>query len=255
MPDVVLAVARLNQLTALPKDVVENGFAIQTGSPVTPAMIDQIALSINNFYDATPSGLAVSSISAFMSPIFSPAANAHVINFYNISAALGGGPHGGPIATRPLSLTHVDASSNPLPNQDAVVLSLRGSAYPAVLLVPGVAGAIPTDDFAQDEGAPATHPGVTRPAARDRGRLYIGPLNSTVVQKGASNEPRVSLDFRTVLKEAAKKLIVDLGVALFWSIWSRRNSGVDSVLTGFIDDRWDAQRRRESPPTGRLIWP
>lgn len=248
----VAATVRFQQTTALPKDVVENNFAFLVPDPITAGHFTTMDTALNNFYEFADPGVGVA-VSRFLSGIILRGATAMEIRYYDITASLGGGRHGTPIHTSHLSLLGTPAQPLNLPNQDACVLSFR-SGHVADAPV-GTAAAIPSDDRAIDEGAPLTHPGFTRPLERVTGRVYIGPLNAGSLNTGTTNEPRISTTFRDALLAAAKKLLIDLGLAIFWGIWSRRAPGFANVTNGWVDDRFDAQRRRESAPTQRTLFP
>jgi hypothetical protein len=40
-----------------------------------------------------------------------------------------------------------------------------------------------------------------------------------------------------------------------WCVWSRSNHKVDPVIGGFVDNRFDTQRRRLETSTARVVFP
>jgi hypothetical protein len=81
--------------------------------------------------------------------------------------------------------------------------------------------------------------GSTRPAARHRGRIYFGPLNTASNQASdASVEPQTN----AALRGAA---LFFLGLASApWSVWSRASAAMFTVSGGYVDNAFDTQRRR-----------
>jgi hypothetical protein len=82
-----------------------------------------------------------------------------------------------------------------------------------------------------------------RPRARDRGRIYWGPLTSDVLtQDGGTMRTRVKDTVRSDLMKKMQGLRDDPGFS--WSVWSRKNSTIDPVQVVWVDDAIDIQRRR-----------
>lgn len=246
----LLVVQTFTSVTGVPRDAVQNAFAFTTGSPVVPADITLITTAIQHFYDAIPAG-STKSISEYMSPEVARGAVLHALKFYDVTAHLDGSPHGFPTNTVLWALGHVPADGNCLPQQDAAVLSIRGLSGP----VPSpVAIAAPSTEAAIDQGAPATHPTFSRPLERMTGRLYLGPFSQIGVENPASIA-KIKLDLRQTIINAAKALLIELGSAVVWAIWSRAARAFVPVLDGWVDDRWDSQRRREPRAVARTIFP
>jgi hypothetical protein len=139
--------------------------------------------------------------------------------------------HGSPILTVPVS--GASGSGTPLPDQCAVALSMHGV----------------THDLAEHSG-----PGP-RPAARHRGRVFLGPFGTGAVGVDTANHGAVVIPgLMNYLKDGATALMSDTTGTNDLSIWSRKNNAVYSVVGGFIDDRFDTQRRRAHKSTFRTLF-
>jgi hypothetical protein len=90
--------------------------------------------------------------------------------------------------------------------------------------------------------------------ARRRGRIYIGPLNSSCgAQEATSNICRVSGAVQADFAAAAVRLAnhVDAG----WLIHSSMAGGTfAAVETGWVDNAFDTQRRRGPDASNRFTW-
>lgn len=87
------------------------------------------------------------------------------------------------------------------------------------------------------------------PKARRKGRVYIGPLVTTVnVAPG-----RPSQTFLDELDTAATALLAasDASTEATWVVWSPTAGVAVPVTGGWIDDEWDIQRRRSLGVTSR----
>lgn len=100
----------------------------------------------------------------------------------------------------------------------------------------------------------AESPAGARPARR-RGRMYIGPLNSGVVQVVAGYA-RPSATFQTLLANSTETFVENLA-ELDWQvcIWSRKDDTLFPVVRGWVNDEFDTQRRRGPEVTTRAVWP
>lgn len=96
-------------------------------------------------------------------------------------------------------------------------------------------------------------PPVTR---RRRGRLYIGPLNSStsVIDHGDSSGPATpGLQIVLDLRDATKLLAT--ANAVQWCIRSSLpTENFVPVAAGYVDNAFDTQRRRGPDPTSRETW-
>jgi len=236
-----LVTVTFEDVDGLPADRVQMSFAAL--APLGSAGVTDVI----NFFNATA---VHDKLASYLSKTLSRAANAVSINQYALDtlAKLGGAPHGSPFQTDTFQL-QPDATDIELPNQVAMVISMHADLSSVVEL--GAASTLPTDEAAQDEGAPATHTGVPHPRARRRGRIYFGPLD----QQAKTNAGDPSSNFIADLASAAGTLLGD-SVSNGWQlgVWSRRNASVVAVTGGWVDDRFDTQRRRLEGPTSRTTW-
>lgn len=246
----ILTVITFQSRTGLPADEVQNSWAFTTGTPHTPADMTLIRTTVKNFYDAIAPGNA-KRVDEFMSAEITRGGTVTAIKSYDVTTTLGGEPHGFPFDTEFFGLTGVADNAISLPQQDAVVMSLRGNSSS---LPPPAAEAVPSDDRAVDEGAPLTHPGFSRPLERLTGRLYLGPWSSDALA-AVTGVAKINDGLRNTIVNAAKQVLIELGSAIVWSIWSRAQRAFVPVLEGWIDDRWDSQRRREPKALNRVFFP
>lgn len=168
---------------------------------------------------------------------------------YDITGHLGGGDVGSPIFTALGAALPAPSTLLNAPRGVCAVLAFNsGTGSP----VSGPSASLPTTEAAQDQGAPATHTGVTRPRSRHEGRIYFGPLNLNTFQ---TSDP----SGRTIIHP---NLVADLadgahalsGAGVGWAQWSRRDAAVHNVIGGWIDNSTHYQRRREEVPGVRTPW-
>lgn len=111
-------------------------------------------------------------------------------------------------------------------------------------------------------GAPGPT-GDTRPKARRRGRLYLGPLTSQASTGTTPSRPNSS--FRSLVNLQATTLHLEIPAGsldlLRWAVLSPSRSTdaledpqADEVTGGWVDDAWDTQRRRGVDRTVRNHW-
>jgi hypothetical protein len=226
----VLVEAVFESLTGQPEDRVVNTWVWKTPtSPPTNAELTDIGIFLSSFYnDSDP--VTTHPVCGSLSTVLSRAANAAMFKFYNIDAHLDGSPHGSPIKLIPWTLGPHRAPGTNLPSEIAVVLSYHG----------------PLTDVPQEAGN-------TRPAARRRGRVYVGPINSNAAAADVDTSVvYVSQDMRETLAGAAQRLMV--APTAVWSNWSRADAQIHTVTGGFVDNAFDTQRRRGEQATLRRPW-
>jgi hypothetical protein len=195
-------------------------------------------------------------LSDYLSGELSRAAGASTISYTDVTDHLDGSPAGTPLLVSSYTLGAAGAAPA-MPPQLAVCVGYR-SAY-ASDLEHGPTASLPTDDKAQDEGAPATHLGATRPRARDRGRFYFGPLQ--IIAMASHFNTSIS-----ATSELAPAFLADLTVAtgiilntqfpttagqINAVVWSRRNAATRQVGFYYIDEGVGTQRRREDTTVNR----
>jgi len=209
--------------SALPEDVAINTFYFHT--PNTPADGSSrvaIVAAVRQFYDDVAAG-ATNSVASYLTPDIDPLSCR--IKLYNLTDPQ---PRTPALDTN-LPLTTL-GSTDVLPSEVAACMSFRGAPVSGV------------------------------PAARRRGRVYIGPLN---INAADASTGRPELTFMTDVA-AAGAAIIALNSALeaVWVVYSptddptpdSSSTGV-TIDNGYVDDAWDTQRRRGLRPTARITFP
>jgi hypothetical protein len=163
------------------EDTSSFGMTFQATTVTDMAPADIVAF-IADFLNV-PVGTATNAPCHYISGEVTRATNGIPILMYDVTDSLGEGPSGSPIFT---GATTLEASglAYGLPAQLAAVCAYR-SAY-GTDIEKGVSEMAPSSESAQDQGAPATHPAISKPRARDRGRLYLGPLSPFSLESLAS---------------------------------------------------------------------
>lgn len=106
------------------------------------------------------------------------------------------------------------------------------------------------------------------PAARRRGRIFLGPLCTSVMET-VNSAVRPKETVRQTIADAAAVLQAGHQHPLEstrrcrWSVFSpstlRDGANIgeafNDVLTGWVDDTFDTQRRRGPAPSSRITWP
>lgn len=89
--------------------------------------------------------------------------------------------------------------------------------------------------------------------ARRRGRVYIGPLSSTVM---ASDSIYIDSGDRDTLATAAGTLVTasEASITYKWCVYSPTTEELVEVTNGWIDNAPDTQRRRGIPSASRTLW-
>lgn len=78
--------------------------------------------------------------------------------------------------------------------------------------------------------------------ARRRGRVYLGPFNSTIL----GTDGRTNGTFRTAVVDFGQALLdaSDAATDWAWFIWSTVDQDHSPVTNGWVDNEFDTQRRR-----------
>jgi len=229
----------------LPKDAAVNNWVFSSDD-LSATTIGAIEARLVLFY---------SQIASHMSPCLSTATGAWVIQLYDITGSgLTGAPHGSPYATDALELVSAVDSGNPIPNEVAICMGFFDAGITG-LFEHGTTSTEPSTEAAIDQGAPATHSGVSHPRARHRGRLYLGPLGSSSLEPDANGNPMVN---HTVVGQfvGAAQVLRDTAPGtthVQWCVWSRRNATALPVVHGWVDNRLASVRRRQPVATSRAL--
>lgn len=210
--------------SGLPEDVVINDWAFRRGAGA-PSQAELATLMgiVGDFFRGVNLNLAT--VGTYISTAITRAAT-HQIQAYQIQA----GPLGSPLHEIDWLGPTTEGSSAGLPREVCGVLSFHGNLL-------GI----------QEEA------GATRPRARRRGRVFIGPLTTqAITQAGAPVlEPTFTSALRTKAIAMADAAAVE---GWTWSVWSRANEELYEVVGGWTDNAPDTQRRRGQAPTLRNVY-
>jgi hypothetical protein len=198
-------------------------FAVGGG---TPALSDVTAL-MNTVVTALTSPGIIQIPGAYFGPSVSRATNGALIKAYDVTSnlhATPGVPTGGPVAQLPWTVPDPVAGSSQLPEGVCAVITEQCPYGTDVEFGPG-----------------------TRPRARDRGRIYFGPIDGLAIGKETTTNRAILTNvFINDMLNFAGKLGAASGSGLrwFWSVWSRRDGAFKTISEVWIDERPDYQRRR-----------
>lgn len=96
---------------------------------------------------------------------------------------------------------------------------------------------------------------ASMPAARKRGRNYIGPLTTQTLTDTSEGRPTIISSFQELLLDRTKNLVDTLAdVDIPMCVWSRADAVLRPILSGSVDNEFDTQRRRGVAATGRTFW-
>lgn len=102
--------------------------------------------------------------------------------------------------------------------------------------------------------------------ARRRGRVYLGPIHYAAAEMVGS-QARPTAAARTAIADAAEAMLAGapLPVAVGsvkWAIYSPTtdltgtvDDAFNDVVSGWVDNSFDTQRRRGGAPSSRTLWP
>jgi hypothetical protein len=92
------------------------------------------------------------------------------------------------------------------------------------------------------------------PLSRRRGRIYMGPLSDSAgLLDRSGGDVRPSSAARTILGAAGTAL--SAYPSTDWATFSTVDGVMSNVLSGFVDNAYDTQRRRGTKATARTSWP
>lgn len=135
-------------------------------------------------------------------------------------------------ATRTMNLETLSNTNPSLPQELACCLSFRGD----------------TDGVPEELG-------VTRPKSRRRGRVFIGPLNTSVLSAPGAGRPVVHQTLRDNMLSSYASLVARLGAAgspnAQHVVYSPTSGEVFPVTVVHVDDAWDIIRGRGTAAGGR----
>ena len=236
---VIKAVVQLARTSGISGDTVDNDFYFASGdASVTPTVADNLKTSLANFYNVTAAG-ASNHIAEFIGTQISRAANAAQIKFYAsdqpIVAPI---VWGSPQQVRSFTLAAAAAGNN-LPGEVAYVNTVHADLT----------------DIPETAPNPGPGPATIRPAARRRGRIFIGPLTVTAMTQGSPNfEPTPTTAFQNAIGAASVALLANPSPGVDWVVCSQADQELYSIVGGWVDNAFDSQRRRGNESTSRATW-
>jgi hypothetical protein len=220
-------------MSGFTRDNVVNTFTHAFETDADVAALTGLEAALTDFYNAEDTGGSGLSVSQLIGPQISRTAPP-IFRHYGLDGHLSGGRVGSPIRVQPMALIDAPVAGGPMPSEVAVALSYHS-------------------DFTTDVEFGA---GATRPRARDRGRIYIGPLamSALIVHSDTGgNRPTVAPNIRQTLLSAGLRLRTAEGGGGVWSVWSRANGTVRGITEFSVDDAFDTQRRRGERAVTRQV--
>lgn len=223
-----LVVVSMPKKSGIPADRVQNSFAFAHTPALDAAGVANILGQLDDFYNTTAAG-GLNPVNQWLGPSLAATPDAVDVNFYDITGHLNGSAHGAPTFTD--TLTIGGAGTNGYPDEVAICVSFH-SAFGADVEFGG---------------------GGTRPRARDRGRIYLGPLNRDCgAQHITTKELQVDSQVATDIASSAGALLGDPDYT--WCVWTRAGAGLKPVTAGWVDNAFDTQRRRGQAPSVRTTF-
>lgn len=236
----VKAVVVMPRLTGVPEDEVVNDFYFVDSGATDFEAADATTLTtaLSNFYNDTHSP-GTSDLNLYLSEALTRATNGCRIVYYAIDELDLGDPWGSPKFTRNWTLEG-GVTGTPFPSEVAAALSFHADLT----------------DIPETAPNPTPPPAIIRPAARRRGRIFIGPLQSIAGEEdGTTHENTPSAAFVNVLLGAAEYLGETTDTDTWtWCVYSGADTTMRPVVGGFVDDSWDTQRRRGSDTSTRFTF-
>lgn len=194
--------------------------------------VAQLINDVVNFWILTPTG-KVASPSAHLHPAVDRSTAQASVTVYDVTAHLDGSSHGAPIGLGVFTASAV-SNINPVPPQIHAVGEYNAS----------LAG---VSEFGPH----------TRPRARRRGRLFLGPLNADAITNSSSTPYNsvVSAGTTGILLGAFEALLASTHFGPGWCVWSRVDAAMRPVIGGWIDSTPHVQRRTQDPSGVKTLWP
>ena len=237
----VKAVVQLARASGISADTADNDFYFLCSDidEISSGRADALRDNLVSFYnDVHAPGTA--DIASWLSIVLSRTASACSISFYSVEEF----PTfpivwGSPKQVRNWTLDAGGGGYGPLPSEVALVMT-----YHSLLT-----------DVPETESNPTPPPAFIRPAARRRGRIYLGPLAQQAISyTGPTNEPFPIVGLTNAISGAAANLLTATPANTDWTQLSQAEGSMFSVTGGWIDNAFDSQRRRGNDPTTRTTW-
>lgn len=225
-------------------DTTLDGFSNQfvytsvASGAINVATAQDIIAIVNGFYQQRATG-ATSAIGLHLSPSLNTNAGIEY-KAYDITGKLSQGQlHGAPITqlNKPWTIGSLSASSF-FPEGVAACISFRRDYGTDVEFIRGPGGVV-----------------TGRPRQSDRGRMYVGPLNSAVMTgDGTTLRCKFTPGFVTDCLAAfdfASTVVATDSTTWHLSQWSKKKGNVADIVATWMDDRPDYQRRRADQSAAR----
>lgn len=218
----IRAQVSLPRINNVPEDTVINTFHFITPGPVvTDAEYADISTRLADFY-LLPGGVLNRSIGNYIGDHISRVPLGCKIKLYNLAD----------LKPRPIRYEGAFTMADPesaildLPGEVALCLSYRAAAPPGV------------------------------PIARTRGRVYVGPFHANAVTMNNAGDTRPASALITSMRDRGFQLTLAGEVigAAKWAVYSTIDNVARAVISGWVDDAFDTQRRRGSKATTRLLF-
>src|SRR5215831_14312925 len=182
------------------------------------SLVSQVAASLNS----TPAGGTVA-VGTYLSTVLSRSSNQSLVDVYDVTGHLNGTPAGSPVLASAFTLSAA-GTTGVFPEGVACVITLQAPYGTDVEFAPGA-----------------------RPRARDRGRIYFGPISaSTASNEAVTNRTYVGSGTQTNLTKWIKSINVitttSHTVIYNLAVWSRKNAAMKSLQECWVDDRYDYVR-------------
>jgi hypothetical protein len=154
-----------------------------------------------------------------------------VIEVYDITAHLDGSPAGSPIKIE----------------TDYLVATMLGTSD----LHPALVGVLA---YRRVYGSDPEVMGATRPRARDRGRLHIGPLRNVAMDDGTGKmHPQFATDLFYAAYGTANTQNPGAANQFDWRAWSRKNASVGRIAFAATQYGLGIDRRRVNETNSRVL--
>jgi hypothetical protein len=227
----ILVRSTFTSLSPIVDNVSQDLSYVATIGVAAQADVISLVSQVGASYSTLPAG-ATHTAAYYIGPVMSATANAHLIQAYDITTHLDGSPHGSPVVVSTFGLTGT-RSAAALPEGVCAAITLQAPYGSDVEFAPG-----------------------TRPRARDRGRIYFGPLSASGVTTDASQRVIITAAAGADLLKWIKSintLTTPGGTTWVLGVWSRKNAGIKVLQEAYIDDRPDYQRRRTDQSSARYV--
>jgi hypothetical protein len=195
--------------------------------------VADLATHVTNSLSILPTG-ATNKPCDYISAVMSRAANAGTVEAYDVSNNLDGTPHGSPVAIGSFTLGPVTGGLGSAEGL-AAVITLQAPYGLDVEFAPGA-----------------------RPRARDRGRIYWGPLasgncTSTDVNNRVYLIPQCRTDLTAWIHSINTYTTTPSSVVYDLAVWSRKNKMMKALSEVWIDDRVDYRRKRAGKAGAKTV--